>query len=162
MRSTGSIILIWAVVLLIVYWAFTQFIAQQYQPQMQVSSSGQGSEITLPRARDGHFRINGSINGEPVVFLLDTGASTITVNNALAEKLNLPRGDIFIAQTANGDIQGYQSKLNRLSFGPFEFENVSVGVVPNLGNEVLLGMNVIRQFDIRTQDNQMHLKLINQ
>ncbi|WP_051534357.1 retropepsin-like aspartic protease family protein [Deefgea rivuli] len=160
MRSTWSIVLLWAAVLLLIYWTFTQFIAQQYQPKMMISSSGQGSEITLPRARDGHFRVNGSINGEPVILLLDTGASAMTISSALAERLDLPRGEPFTAQTANGDVEGYQSKLGSLSFGPFEFKNVSVGVVPNLGNEVLMGMNIIQKFDIRTQDNQMHLKLI--
>lgn len=160
MRSTWSIIAIWSAVLLIIYWVFTQFIAQQYQPKIQVISSGQGSEITLPRAKDGHFRLAGSINGEPVVLLLDTGATAMTINQQLAERIGLPRGEPFIASTANGQVEGYQSTLSSLSFGPFEFQNVKVGVVPHLGDEVLLGMNIIKQFDIRTQNNQMHLRLI--
>ncbi len=160
MRSTWSIVLVWGLVLLLIYWAFTQYIAQQYQPKMQISSSGQGREITLPRAKDGHYRLAASINGEPVVLLLDTGATAMTMNQQLAEQIGLPRGEPFIASTANGQVEGYQSILNSLSFGPFEFKNVHVGVVPNLGSEVLLGMNIIKQFDIRTQNNQMHLKLI--
>ncbi|QZA79018.1 retroviral-like aspartic protease family protein [Deefgea tanakiae] len=158
MRSTWSIVFIWGLVLLLIYWAFTQFIAQQYQPKM--ISSGQGNEITLPRAKDGHYRLAASINGEPVVLLLDTGATAMTLNQELAERIGLPRGEPFIANTANGQVQGYQSKISTLSFGPFEFNNVHVGIVPNMGNEVLLGMNIIKQFDIRTQNNQMHMKLI--
>nr|WP_314898763.1 retropepsin-like aspartic protease [uncultured Deefgea sp.] len=159
MRSTWSIVFIWGLVLLLIYWAFTQFIAQQYQPKMKISSSGQGNEITLPRAKDGHYRLAASINGEPVVLLLDTGATAMTLNHELAERIGLPRGETFIANTANGQVEGYQSKISTLNFGPFEFKNVHVGVVPNMGNEVLLGMNIIKQFDIRTQNNQMHMKL---
>lgn len=160
MRSTWSIVAVWGLVLLLIYWAFTQFIAQQYQPKMQVIRSGQGAEMTLPRAKDGHFRLAARIDGEPVVLLLDTGATAMTINQQLAERIGLPRGESFIANTANGQVEGYQSILRSLKFGPFEFQNVRVGVVPNLGNEVLLGMNIIKQFDIRTQNNQMHLELI--
>jgi aspartyl protease family protein len=160
MRSTWSIILVWAVVLLLIYWGFTQFIAHQYQPKMKITQTGQGSEITLTRAKDGHYRLAAQMNGEPVVLLLDTGATAMTINQELAERIGLPKGEPFIANTANGQVQGYQSVLGNLTFGPFEFKNVPIGVVPNLGSEVLLGMNIIKQFDIRTQNNQMHLKLI--
>ncbi|MBM5570772.1 MULTISPECIES: retropepsin-like aspartic protease family protein [Deefgea] len=160
MRSTWSIALVWGLVLLLIYFGFTQFIAHQYHPQMQISQSGQQREITLTRAKDGHYRLAAQMNGEPVVLLLDTGATAMTINQALAERIGLVKGEQFIANTANGPVQGYQSVLDSLIFGPFEFKNVPIGVVPNLGDEVLLGMNIIKHFDIRTQNNQMHMKLI--
>lgn len=162
MRSTWSIVLVWGVVLLLVYFGFTQFIAHQYNPKMQVSQSGAQQEITIKRAKDGHYRLAAQMNGEPVMLLLDTGATAMTISQELAERIGLPRGQPFIANTANGQVEGYQSILDSLVFGPFEFRHVPIGVVPNLGTEVLLGMNVIKRFDIRTQNNQMHMKLIEQ
>ncbi|WP_297574748.1 TIGR02281 family clan AA aspartic protease [uncultured Deefgea sp.] len=162
MRSNWAIFLVWALVLALIYWVFSSFIAQQYQPKMQIVQTDNAAELTLQRARDGHFRINGHINSAAVTLLLDTGATSITLSERLAARLNLPRGESFIARTANGEVAGYESRLSELSFGPFRFTNVRVGVLPNLGNEVLLGMNIIRHFDLRTQDQQMHLKLIEQ
>ena len=158
MRSTVSIIAVWLAVGALVFWAFSQFFATQYTPKMSISQ--QGNEVVSDRARDGHYRLNGAINGEPVVLLLDTGATTMAISEALAERLNLTRGESFITQTANGEVTAYQANLQQLDFGPFSFQHVNVAVVPRLGEEILLGMNIIRQFNIRIEGEQMHLQLI--
>jgi aspartyl protease family protein len=158
MRSTFSIVVLWLVVAAGIYWAFNAFLAHQYNPNTEVSA-GQGQQLVLQRSKDGHFRLNGRINGEPVVLLIDTGATTMTLGAALATHLQLKPGESMISQTANGAVEGYQSRLDQLSVGPFEFTSVAVGVVPELGNEILLGMNVIRHFDVLLKGDQMILKM---
>ncbi|WP_164521421.1 retropepsin-like aspartic protease family protein [Iodobacter ciconiae] len=159
MRSTFSIVVVWLLVAAGIYGGFNVFLAHQYNPNTRTFLAGQGQELILQRSRDGHFRLNGSINGQPVVLLIDTGATTVTVGAALAERLQLKVGQPFISQTANGEVEGYQSRLDQLLFGPFEFKALTVGVVPQLGDEVLLGMNVIKRFDISLKSGQMILKM---
>ncbi|MFC7419295.1 TIGR02281 family clan AA aspartic protease [Iodobacter arcticus] len=160
MRSTLSIVLVWLLVAGGIYWGFNAFLAYQYNPNTRTSlSSGQGQQLILKRSRDGHFRLNGRINGQPVVLLIDTGATMMTLGAPLAERLQLKEGQPFMSQTANGVVQGYQSKLEQFSFGPFEFNQVTVGVVPQLGDEILLGMNVIKRFEVTLKDDQMILKM---
>lgn len=160
MRSTFSIVMVWLVVAAGIYWGFNVFLAHQYNPNTHIAlSAGQGQTLVLKRSKDGHFRLNGSINGQPVVMLIDTGATTIALSAALAQRLNLERGEPMLSQTANGEVEGYASRLSQLQFGPFEFENASVGVVPNMSDEVLLGMNILKRFDITLKDEQMILRV---
>ncbi|MCX7206782.1 MAG: retropepsin-like aspartic protease [Proteobacteria bacterium] len=160
MRSTFSIVLLWLLVAGGIYWGFNALIAYQYNPNTRTSlNAGQGQTLVLKRSKDGHFRLNGLINGQPVVLLIDTGASSMTLGAPLAERLQLKVGESFISQTANGQVVGYQSKLEQFSFGPFDFKNVTVGVVPQLGDEILLGMNIIKRFDVMLKGDQMILKM---
>ncbi|STQ90448.1 retropepsin-like aspartic protease family protein [Iodobacter fluviatilis] len=159
MRSTFSIVVVWLMVAVGIYWGFNVFLAHQYNPNTRTFLAGQGQELTLQRSRDGHFRLNGNINGQPVVLLIDTGATTLTMSAALAERLKLKPGQPYISQTANGEVKGYLSKIDQLSFGPFEFKHLTVGVVPQLGDEILLGMNVIKRFDMTLKGEQMILKM---
>jgi aspartyl protease family protein len=159
MRSTFSIVLVWLLVAGGIYWGFNAFLAHQYNPNSRTLSTGQGQTLVLKRSKDGHFRLNGLINGEPVVLLIDTGATAMTLGAPLAQRLQLKVGEPFISQTANGEVEGYLSSLEQFSFGPFDFKNVSVGVVPQLGNEILLGMNIIKRFEVTLKDDQMILKM---
>jgi aspartyl protease family protein len=160
MRSTFSIVLLWLLVAGGIYWGFNILIAYQYNPNTAISlSAGQGQQLILKRSKDGHFRLNGRVNGEPVLLLIDTGATAMTLGAPLAERLQLKVGTAFISQTANGAVEGYQSKLALLSFGPFNFNNVTVGVVPQLGDEILLGMNVLKRFDVTLKGDEMILNL---
>ncbi len=160
MRSTFSIFLLWLLVAGGIYWGFNILIAYQYNPNAASSlSAEQGQQLILKRSKDGHFRLNGLINGEPVLLLIDTGATAMTLGAPLAERLQLKVGATFVSQTANGAAEGYQSKLASFSFGPFNFKNVTVGVVPQLGDEILLGMNVLKRFDVTLKGDEMILNL---
>jgi aspartyl protease family protein len=153
MRSTFSIVLLWLLVAGGIYWGFNVLIAYQYNPNTVTSlSAGQGRQLILKRSKDGHFRLNGQVNGVPVVLLIDTGATAMTLGA-------LKVGAAFISQTANGVVEGYQSRLALFSFGPFDFKNVTVGVVPQLGDEILLGMNILKHFDITLKGDEMILHL---
>src|SRR5688572_2977171 len=58
------------------------------------------AQLILNRNRHGHYRAQGSINGQPVKFLLDTGASDVNIPIAVARRLNLGMGAPLSAHTA--------------------------------------------------------------
>jgi len=73
--------------------------------------------VTLQRSRQGHYIANGQINGEKVVFLLDTGATGVAVPEHLVEKLNLERVSSIELRTANGRTAGYMTNIEFISVG---------------------------------------------
>lgn len=160
MRSTLSIALVWVLVCALIYWAFDTLILRQHNPNpLQIVAAGQ-ADLVLKRSRDGHFRVAATLNGQPVVLLIDTGASILTIDQSLAKQLALPEGARLITQTANGEVAAYESTIERLVFGSFKVDQINVVVVPKLGNEVLLGMNVLRRFSVQIAGDEMTLRLL--
>ncbi|QLI83027.1 clan AA aspartic protease [Chitinibacter fontanus] len=160
LRSSLSIAVVWVLVCALIYWAFDALILRQHNPnQMQIGMTQQ-ADLILKRSRDGHFRMSATLNGEPVVLLIDTGASVLTIDQSLAKQLSLPEGAQLMTQTANGEVAAYESKLDTLIFGPFQMREVKVAVVRKLGNEVLLGMNVLRRFSVQIAGDEMKLQLL--
>lgn len=122
---------------------------------------GDGGVVSLDRGRDGHFRISGRIGGrgdaaEPVVFLVDTGASSVSVGDALARELDLGPCKPTQYQTAAGPITGCEATADFVEVGGLRIPDVRVAVLPGYDG-ALLGMNVLRRFRIETQDRTMRL-----
>ena len=88
------------------------------------SSDGMSSELALKANRHGQYLLTGSANGENVEFLLDTGASMISIPETVANRLNLRRGSSYPVSTANGQITVYSTQLDEVSVGPFTLNNV--------------------------------------
>lgn len=87
------------------------------QLQPKVAQVGSGGEIVIPRSRDGHFYVAGQINGQPVTFLVDTGASAVSVKSGLAGRLGLPRGRPVAIGTAAGITQGEEVTGQTVTLG---------------------------------------------
>ncbi|WP_034639278.1 retropepsin-like aspartic protease family protein [Chitinilyticum aquatile] len=155
LRSTPFLVVLWLAVFGGGYLVFSDFLVSRQAPAAQISGSG---SLSLPRAADGHYRTSGSINGQQVMFMLDTGASTVTLDQQLADRLALPRGATVSTQTANGTVEGYETVLPQLDIPPFSLQQVRAVVVPQLGDEALLGMNVLNRFDILLRDGAMVLE----
>jgi len=108
--GVGMTIAMWVVVLALMTLFFQSWQEKQYNPNQQiVLSTGDDGvrELVLQRNRYGHYVANGYINQQPVVFLLDTGASDISVPEGLAREIGLKRGSALRYQTANGMITVY-------------------------------------------------------
>ena len=112
-------VLAWAAGLLLATHFFGQWQDAREMPNpAPVSLHANGYiEVRLLGDPLGHFRARGSINGTPVVFLLDTGATDVAVPESLVEALNLPRGAAMELHTANGRATGYRTHLARLQLG---------------------------------------------
>jgi len=124
------------------------------------SAGGAGRQsVTLASDTAGHFFTNGAINGAPVRFLVDTGASLIALPGRDAVRLGIdyrkgPRGMI---NTANGTAVAYQVKFDRVKLGGIELISVE-GLVIEEGLEIaLLGMSFLNRVDMKLEGQTMTL-----
>jgi aspartyl protease family protein len=113
------------------------------------SADGAAPKLTLRADRYGQYELTGSANGQNVKFLLDTGASGISIPANVANRLNLSRGRSFTVSTANGQVTVYSTQLDNVSIGPFTLENVSAHINPGMDGDIaLLGMSFLRHFEM--------------
>ena len=110
-----------------------------------ISSEG---TITLERQRDGHFYAEAQVNGAPVRFLVDTGATSIALTHEDARRAAVPlevgAADL-IGKGAGGELHGQFVTLDRVSLGHKEVRGTSAAVV-NGGEMSLLGQSFLAQF----------------
>lgn len=149
-----AIVVFWMVVMGGLYLAMTHYLKPK---SVTVSATG---ELTIPRDRDGHFYARGSINDQPVTFLVDTGASLVTVSEALAGSAGLGRGVPTVFQTANGTLNGRIVTDVAVTVGPLTVSGIRVGVglVGDAQEKALLGQSFLARFDITLFKYQMVLK----
>jgi aspartyl protease family protein len=119
-----------------------------------------GSEIVLAAGLGGHFTTPGRINGRQVQFLVDTGASVVTLSESAATRIGLDyqRGQRIEARTANGSVFGHLVTLDTLRVGDVEVANVQAAVLPASMEHVLLGNSFLSRFQMR-RDNEI-LRLV--
>lgn len=155
MNKIGNLFLhagIWLAIGLLLY----AFFLRRESPPAQVIGA---DSIELSRAHDGHFHIDGSIQGAPVRFLIDTGASTVSISQALAERIGLGCDMSATFRTANGVVVGCSTRVQELEFGPFRIGNASVAILPNMNNEALLGMNALRKVRMEQHADELRMTL---
>lgn len=116
------------------------------------------TEVVLNSGSGGHYLANGYINNQSVAFLLDTGATDIAISESLANQLNLKKLSTTTYSTANGMTQGWRTQLDSVQLGGIEIKNVRAGIVPNMDDEVLLGMSFLRQLEFTQRNNQLILR----
>lgn len=120
------------------------------------SSSGR---IVLPADSGGHFTTQGLINGRPVTLLVDTGATSVAMGVADAERigLNYKGARQLRVNTANGSTTGWPVKLNAVRLGDIEVYDVDAIVTPNSMPYVLLGNSFLSRFQMNRNNDQMVL-----
>lgn len=116
-------------------------------------------EISIPAARDGHYYLEGSINGVPLNFMIDTGATYVSVSEKFAASARLPLGITGYFSTANGTVEGKIVKDQDVAAEGFRVSGLSVAVTPLRGKTALLGQNFLKRFDISQADGVMRLRL---
>jgi aspartyl protease family protein len=125
-----------------------------------VRGCGDGSgEIVLPVAGDGHFYLDGAVNGAPVRFVVDTGATTVTIGTPVARDARLPEGRPAVFNTANGRVEGRLVPRQRVRVACLEADDLTVAVSPGLGEIGLLGQNFLRRFEVVQTARELRLRL---
>ena len=120
-----------------------------------------GSEVVLKRSRDGHYIFPGTINGRPVSFLLDTGATLVSVPAHRAEELGLAAGAHQQSVTANGMVVTRATRVEALAFGPFVMRGVPASLNPGMaGDQVLLGMSVLKHLEFTQRGDTLILRAL--
>ena len=153
--------LCWLVVIGMVTALFSGLLEGRHNPNAEVRTdmlrSG-AAQVQLRQNSMGHYVATGTLNGEPAVFLLDTGATTVSVPARLAKSLQLKRGAPMRSQTANGTVTTYQTRIDEVSLGGIVMRNVLASINPGMhGEEVLLGMSFLRHLELRQQGRTLTL-----
>ena len=149
--GTAMTAIAWLIFLAFLFIVFDYFISQRNNPNQNIVTTVNGAqkEIVLQRNVYGHYVSNGTINGQQVVFLLDTGATDIAIPESLASKIGLTKGlEVFI-KTANGNAKAYRTQLDSVALGDIKLHDLNATILTNItGEEVLLGMNFLKHFEI--------------
>ena len=98
----------------------------------------------------------GRINDVPMPFLIDTGATRTVIPARLAEEAGLVAGRLVRTHTAGGDIAEQETHINTLKIGNAFINNLNAGINEHL-EEVLIGMNTLKHFNITQSGNTMTL-----
>jgi aspartyl protease family protein len=129
------------------------------KPLVRVGEEG-GSEVVLERNSQGHYVASGLINGYPVIFLLDTGATDVAIPEALADRLRLQRRRGGVSQTANGPVAVWQTVLDEVGLGSIRLNRIRASILPSMpaDSPVLLGMSFLKQLEFTQKDRQLILR----
>lgn len=162
-KRAGRVLLVlaWCAGLFLATRFFGDWEARQQNPNVVVSTE-QGErfiEVKLVSNTQGHFVASGQINGQPVDFMLDTGATDVAIPAEMAERLKLEQGFGVTLSTANGRTEGYRTRIERLQLGDIVLRDVRAIVVPGLdGNQVLLGMSALNKLEFTQRGGTMLLR----
>jgi aspartyl protease family protein len=123
-------------------------------------SGGGGNRVVLSADSRGHFMTQGAINGRPVTFMLDTGATSIALSADDAQRIGLDysKGQRVMMNTANGTTTGYRLRLQSVRVGDVEVYDIDAIVSPQAMPFVLLGNSFINRFSMRRDADQMVLE----
>jgi len=160
--GTTMHVLAWLTFLALGAFFFDDLLGKQYNPNqdLQTRSTEAGvREVVLQRNRFGHYVTSGEINGQPVTFILDTGATGVAVPDAVAQRLGLQRGRAFRTQTANGTGTSYAARLDSVSVGGIELQDVRAGITPGLqSDQILLGMSFLKHIEFTQRGDTLTLR----
>lgn len=118
-------------------------------------------EVRIQKGEGGHYFTTGLINNKTVRFMVDTGAFTVAMGMAEADRLGIDwrSGQRFVAGTAGGEAPGYQVNLKSVSVGDITVHNVQAAViVADTSPHILLGMSFLEQTDFRQENNVLVLR----
>lgn len=151
----------WAIFLGLLTFAFQQWLARERNPNRAPTTvrDRESMSVSLKQNRQGHYYVSGSINDKPVEFIVDTGATDVSVPAELARALNLDRGMPEQLQTANGVVTGYATRLAQVRVGDIEQRDVRAHINPGMdGDEVLLGMSFLRRLEFTQRGDTLILR----
>lgn len=162
MRKTGKsqaslfALITFALMLLVFYFYVSNYFEKSNNPNTQIDF--QYKTLRLKIASDGHYRVSGLVNGQAVVFMLDTGATGIALSANLAQQLGLKKMAKTKISTANGVVDAWLTHLNSIVIGGTEIRAISAVIMPNMDDEILLGMSYLRHFDWQQSNGELILK----
>ncbi len=151
----------WILFGLLLFVFFNNLLEKQANPNQQVETVYRGDmrEVVLQRNKFGHYVTSGRINGQEVVFLVDTGATHVAIPENIANRLGLKKGQSFRARTANGVTTAWFTRLDSVSIGDISLRDVKASILSNAGtDEVLLGMSFLKHFELAQKGNTLMIR----
>lgn len=123
--------------------------AEAVQDGQWQARSSKGS-LQIERGWQGHFFVNGDVAGEPIRFVVDTGATTVALGRSDARKLGLSLPESAFSMemsTAGGPIKGAPVTLPRLRIGDIQLLDVRAVVLDMPESTPLLGQSFLSRLD---------------
>ncbi len=125
-------------------------------------SKSEKKKVQIYRNGNNMFRTVGSINGYPVDFLVDTGASSVALNSALAKRLGLQyklKGEETVVSTASGKALAYSISLDQVKVGEIMLRNIDAVIIEgNDPSTPLLGMSYLGRLKLNNEDQYLELE----
>lgn len=134
--------------------------APQAQPQSNLITPKAGG-VVLKTDPQGHFRGTVLINNVPMPFLIDTGATKTVIPSSMAIQAGLPFGGVVQSNTAGGKVADRATQITSLVLGSAVIKNLDAHINDHL-DEVLIGMNTLKYFQITQTGNTLTLLANNQ
>ncbi|MBL4909544.1 MAG: TIGR02281 family clan AA aspartic protease [Alteromonadaceae bacterium] len=152
----------WLLALGLLAFVFQDLLETQNNPneRPQYSLNKQGlAEVILKQNRHGHYVTTGTINEQKVTFLLDTGATEVSIPQRLAQQLNLSSYGRYQVTTANGKVTVQQTRIDELSIGNIFLYNIRANINPGMhGDEILLGMSALKKLEFQQTGKRLILR----
>ena len=155
-KANVPYLLFWVSLVVVTYFGMNALTAPKIA-KVAVSNNG-ALEIVIPRSRNGHYFVEGAINGHPVTFMVDTGATTVAIDSRIARAARLPKGYPATFSTAGGAAQGETVPRQSVTVGGLRIDNVSIAVINGVGEVGLLGQNILRHMEVTQSGDQMVLR----
>jgi aspartyl protease family protein len=117
-------------------------------------------EVVIAAGPGGHFTAAGAINGKSVSFMVDTGATLVSLGRDQAERLGIDLANArpAMTQTANGPVPVQLVVLSTVRVGELELNNVGAAVLPQPMPLVLLGNSFLTRLQMRRDNDVMRLE----
>ncbi len=122
--------------------------------------AARGSRIVLTAGSGGHFTTQGAINGRAANFMVDTGATMVSMSAGDADRLglNYKSGQTGYSSTANGMMPVWRIKLASVRVGDVEIYDVDALISPQPMPFMLLGNSFLNRFQMKRENDQMVLE----
>ena len=116
------------------------------------------ARVVLEQDRNGHYEAQGTINGQPVTFLVDTGATDVSMPESTARALGLAFGPRVSVMTAAGPASAWITRLDEVSVGGIRRENVRATITGGNFDGILLGMSFLKHYSLQQQDGRLVIR----
>ena len=155
-------VLVWVIGIVMLTQFFSKILDDKRNPNKSLTTlemEDGSKQVVLRSSQHGHYIANGKINQQDVVFLVDTGASLVSVPAGVAKRIGLVKGAPMSVMTANGSITTYATLLDSVSLGDIPVENVRAGINPYMqGQEILLGMSFLRDLSVTHENGTLTVR----
>lgn len=152
LSHTLKLMTVWLLIGLLIFVGFKFWEREREASRFQLA----GGVVVLTRAPDGHFHWPGRVGDVEVDFLVDTGATSTALPQALAEQAGLQPLGAVRAHTAGGSVNGFAARADITLEGGVAARRLTVTVLPNLAAP-LLGMDVLGRLHFSQKPGELRI-----